>query len=48
MAKLTAFCGRCNSVTTMKDPKPVKLANGKPGYKGLCTQCKTATYVEKK
>jgi hypothetical protein len=36
-----AYCMKCKASREMKDPKKVKMANGRPAMKGKCTKCGT-------
>ncbi|MGQ9719375.1 MAG: DUF5679 domain-containing protein [Nitrososphaerales archaeon] len=39
-----AFCVKCKAKREIKDPKPVKLKNGRPAIKGTCPVCGTTIY----
>jgi predicted RNA-binding Zn-ribbon protein involved in translation (DUF1610 family) len=39
-----AYCVKCKKSVEMKDPKKVKLKNGKPATKGLCPKCGTKVF----
>ena len=39
-----AYCVKCRKKTVMKDPKAVKLKNGKPAVKGTCPKCGTGMF----
>jgi len=45
VANLTkAYCVKCKKSVEMKDPKKVKLKNGKPASKGTCPKCGTKVF----
>lgn len=44
MAELQAYCVKCKAKRTIKNPKSVKLKNGKPATKGECPKCGTAVF----
>jgi NAD-dependent SIR2 family protein deacetylase len=39
-----AYCVKCKKSVEMKDPKKVKLKNGKPATKGVCPKCSTKVF----
>jgi DNA-directed RNA polymerase subunit RPC12/RpoP len=39
-----AYCVKCKKSVEMKDPKKVKLKNGKPAMKGACPKCGTKVF----
>lgn len=39
-----AYCVKCKKSVEMKDPKKVKLKNGKPATKGTCPKCGTKVF----
>jgi hypothetical protein len=39
-----AYCVKCKKSVEMKDPKKVKLKNGKPATKGVCPKCGTKVF----
>jgi len=39
-----AYCVKCKKSVEMKDPKKVKLKNGKPATKGICPKCGTKVF----
>jgi len=41
---VTAYCVKCKAKREMKNPKKVKMKNGKPATKGVCPKCGTALY----
>jgi len=44
MKKVEAYCVKCKEKRDMKDPKEVKLKNGKPAMKGTCPKCGTGMF----
>ena len=36
-----AYCVKCRAKRDIKDPKEVKLKNGRPAVKGTCPTCGT-------
>ncbi len=44
MADETAYCVKCRQKTTMKDCQEVKMKNGRPAVKGVCSVCGTGVY----
>ncbi|MBI4214831.1 hypothetical protein HY546_02445 [archaeon] len=44
MAELKAYCVKCKAKVTIKNPKHVKLKNGKPATKGECPKCGTTVF----
>lgn len=42
--KVEAYCVKCKAKREMKDPKEVKLKNGKPAMKGTCPKCGTGMF----
>ena len=44
MADETAYCVKCRQKTTMKDSTEVKMKNGRPAIKGVCSVCGTGVY----
>jgi hypothetical protein len=44
MADETAYCVKCRKKTTMKDSQEVKMKNGRPAIKGVCSVCGTGVY----
>jgi len=38
---MKAYCMKCRNEREMKDAKSVKMKNGKPATKGLCSICGT-------
>lgn len=41
---VTAYCVKCKKKIEVKDPKAVKLKNGKPATKGTCPKCATKVF----
>jgi Domain of unknown function (DUF5679) len=41
---VTAYCVKCKTKREMKNPKKVKMKNGKPATKGECPKCGTTLY----
>ena len=39
-----AYCVKCRKKIDIKDPKSVKLKNGKPATKGKCPKCGTNVF----
>ena len=39
-----AYCVKCRAKTDIKDPKEVKLKNGRPAVKGTCPTCGTNVF----
>jgi len=39
-----AYCVKCKKKQEMKDPKSVKLKNGKPATSGVCPKCGTKMF----
>ncbi len=44
MAEETAYCVKCRKKTAMKDSQEVKMKNGRPAIKGVCSACGTGVY----
>lgn len=42
--KVEAYCVKCRKKIEMKDPKEVKMKNGKPAMKGTCPHCGTGVF----
>jgi len=42
--KETAYCVKCRSKTAVKDGEEVKMKNGRPALKGVCSVCGTGVY----
>ena len=41
---LEAYCVRCKKKVEIKDPKKIRLKNGKPATKGVCPNCATSVF----
>lgn len=41
---MEAYCVKCKSKREMKEPKEVKLKNGKPAVSGTCSSCGTKMF----
>ena len=41
---MQAYCMKCRKKREMKDTKAVKMKNGKPATKGVCSVCGTKMY----
>jgi len=41
---MKAYCMKCRKEREMKDAKAVKMKNGRPATKGLCSTCGTKMY----
>ena len=41
---MLAYCMKCRKKREMKNPVAIKMKNGKPATKGLCTVCGTKMY----
>jgi len=44
MAKVTAYCMKCKQKREMKNPKAVKMKNGKKATTGNCIKCNTKMF----
>ena len=44
MAEEIAYCVKCRQKTPMKDLQEVKMKNGRPAVKGVCSVCGTGVY----
>jgi Fe2+ or Zn2+ uptake regulation protein len=40
----TAYCMRCKTKREMKNPKQVKMKNGRLALKGVCAKCSTKMF----
>ena len=38
------YCMKCKAKREMKDVVEVKMKNGRPAYKGVCTKCGTKMF----
>ena len=41
---MEAYCVKCKAKKQMKDPKQVKMKNGRAAMKGRCPDCGTGLY----
>jgi len=41
---VTAYCVKCRKKVEMKNPKEVKLKNGRPAAKDTCPDCGTNVF----
>ncbi len=41
---MQAYCVRCKAKREMKNPKPIKMKNGRMATKGTCPKCGTAMF----
>ena len=41
---MQAYCVRCKAKSEMKNPKAVKMANGRKATKGTCSKCGSGMY----
>lgn len=41
---MEAYCFKCRAKRDIKNPKNVKLKNGKPATQGICPQCGTKVF----
>jgi len=41
---VTAYCVKCKKSREMKNPKQVKMKNGRPAVTGTCPTCGTKMY----
>lgn len=44
MSDHTAYCVKCRQKTTIKEAQEVKMKNGRPAIKGICSVCGTGVY----
>lgn len=44
MVEETVYCVKCRQKTIMKNVEEVKMKNGRPALKGICSQCGTPVY----
>ena len=42
--KMKAYCMKCRKEVEIKNPKTVKMRNGKPAMQGLCQLCGTRVF----
>ncbi len=41
---MTAYCMKCRKKMEIKDPKKIKMKNGKPATQGTCPKCGTKVF----
>ena len=41
---MEAYCFKCRSKREIRDPKEVKLKNGRPATQGTCPVCSTKVF----
>jgi len=41
---VTAYCVKCRTKVEIKDPKQVKLKNGRMATQGMCPKCGTKVF----
>jgi Zn finger protein HypA/HybF involved in hydrogenase expression len=41
---MEAYCVKCRAKKQMKDPKAIKMKNGKPATQGTCPTCGTKMF----
>ena len=41
---MEAFCVKCKAKVQVKDPKDVKMKNGRPAITGICSKCGTKVF----
>ena len=41
---MDAYCFKCRTKRTAKNPKPVTLKNGRPAQQGICPVCGTKLF----
>lgn len=41
---VVAYCMKCKEKVEMKDPKAVKMKNGKDAVTGVCSKCGTKMF----
>lgn len=44
MAEEIAYCVKCRAKHPIKDAQEVKMKNGRPALKGVCSVCGTGVY----
>ena len=44
MAEEIAYCVKCRAKQPIKDGQEVKMKNGRPALKGVCSVCGTGVY----
>lgn len=41
---VTAYCVKCKKKVTIKNPKRIRIKNGKPATRGTCPRCGTKVF----
>jgi RNase P subunit RPR2 len=41
---MDAYCVKCKAKVEIKDPKEVKMKNGRPAINGTCSKCGTKVF----
>ncbi len=41
---MEAYCMKCRAKREMKNPKPIKMKNGRPATQGVCPKCGTKMF----
>ncbi|MDD5094666.1 MAG: DUF5679 domain-containing protein [Dehalococcoidia bacterium] len=41
---MEAYCFKCRAKREIKNPKAIKLKNGKPATQGVCPKCGTKVF----
>lgn len=41
---MTAYCMKCRKKVEIKNPKKIKMKNGKPATQGVCPKCNTKVF----
>ncbi len=41
---MTAYCMKCRKKVEIKNPKKIKMKNGKPATQGVCPKCATKVF----
>jgi len=44
MTNNMAYCVKCKKKTTIRNPKSVKMKNGRKAIKGSCSKCGTKVF----
>lgn len=44
MAKVMGYCVKCKAKREMKNPKQVKMKNGRKAMRGTCPKCGTKMF----
>jgi len=42
---VTAYCVKCRAKREIKDPKEIKMKNGRPAVKGTCPRFESSNYT---